>query len=201
MDNLLEWLIPLIFAAIYFFGNMFSGKSDEDSAPGVPNRRREEDPDAIERQRRIQEEIRRKIAERRGQSIPDSQNSRPAHHSSAPGSPDSRPAQPQPRLQPGQQPSHTAAASPYETQMQERLRQIEATKKQAERLKQKASALEPQRSSPRASPLTTHQSPLSRASARATLRNPAAARTAFIHAEILGQPISQRKTQTIPGLS
>jgi hypothetical protein len=67
MDNILEILIPLIFAAIYFFGNMFSGKSDGDSAPSIPGGRQEEDPDVIERQRKIQEEIRRKIAERRGE--------------------------------------------------------------------------------------------------------------------------------------
>ena len=62
MDNLFEIIVPLIFAAIYFFGNMLSGKSDDASAPAP---RREEDPDAVERQRRIQEEIRRKIMERR----------------------------------------------------------------------------------------------------------------------------------------
>ena len=56
MDNILEILIPLIFAGIYFFGNMFSGKSDGDSAP-VFSGRLEEDPDVIERQRKIQEEI------------------------------------------------------------------------------------------------------------------------------------------------
>jgi hypothetical protein len=67
MDNILEILIPLIFAAIYFFGNMFSGKSDGDSAPSSGSGRQEKDPDVIERQRKIQEmrEIRRKIAQRR----------------------------------------------------------------------------------------------------------------------------------------
>ena len=66
MDNILEILIPLIFAGIYFFGNMFSGKSDGDSVPSTPSGRQEEEPDIIERQRKIQEEIRRKIAQRRG---------------------------------------------------------------------------------------------------------------------------------------
>lgn len=70
MDNILEILVPLIFAAIYFFGNMLSGKSDqEDPSPGMPGRRnREVDEEAAERQRKIQEEIRRKIMERRGAS-------------------------------------------------------------------------------------------------------------------------------------
>ena len=111
MDNILEILIPLIFAAIYFFGNMFSGKSDGDSAPSSGSGRQEEDPDVIERQRKIQEmrEIRRKIAQRRS-----SEGSR------APlGSPSSSQASRQ------SQPETVS----YESQMQERLRRIEATEK------------------------------------------------------------------------
>ena len=48
MDNILEILIPLIFAGIYFFGNMFPGKSNGDSAPSIPSGREEEDYDVIE---------------------------------------------------------------------------------------------------------------------------------------------------------
>ena len=176
MDNILEILIPLIFAAIYFFGNMFSGKSDGDSAPSSGSGRQEEDPDVIERQRKIQEmrEIRRKIAQRRS-----SEGSR------APlGSPSSSQASRQ---------SQPETAS-YESQMQERLRRIEATEKRAKKLKQQAGITR--------SNTTFAQNPSRRArgSARSTLRDPSAARTAFIYGEILGQPVSQRKTQTIPGL-
>lgn len=67
MDNLLEILVALIFAAIYFFGNLFSKSGeDEDSGPGGTRRERGgADPEAEERQRKIQDEIRRKIMERR----------------------------------------------------------------------------------------------------------------------------------------
>ena len=176
MDNILEILIPLIFAAIYFFGNMFSGKSDGDSAPSSASGRQEEDPDVIERQRKIQEmrEIRRKIAQRRS-----SEGSR------APlDVPSSGPA-------PRQSQPETAS---YESQIQERLRRIEATEKRAKKLKQQAGITR--------SNTTFEQNPSRRArgSARSTLRDPSAARTAFIYGEILGQPVSQRKTQTIPGL-
>ena len=176
MDNILEILIPLIFAAIYFFGNMFSGKSDGDSAPSSGSGRQEEDPDVIERQRKIQQmrEIRRKIAQRRS-----SEGSR------APlGSPSSSPA-------PRQSQPETAS---YESQMQERLQRIEATEKRAKKLKQQARITR--------SNTTFVQNPSRRArgSALSILRDPAAARTAFIYGEILGQPVSQRKTQTIPGL-
>ena len=175
MDNILEILIPLIFAAIYFFGNMFSGKSDGDSAPSIPGGRQEEDPDVIERQRKIQEEIRRKIAERRGEEgslVPlDAPSSNPA------------PSQTQPSL------------ATYESQMQERLQRIEATERRAEKLKQQVRITQTN------STLAQNLSRISRGSARATLRDPSAARTAFIYGEILGQPISQRRNETIPGLN
>ena len=174
MDNILEILIPLIFAAIYFFGNMFSGKSDGDSAPSSGSGRQEENPDAIERQRKIQEEIRRKIAQRRS-----SEGSRaPLNAPSA--SPLARHSQPE--------------AASYESQMQERLQRIEATKRRAEKLKQQVRITQTN------STFAHNPSRISRGSARSALRNPSAARTAFIYGEILGQPVSQRKTQTIPGL-
>ena len=175
MDNILEILIPLIFAGIYFFGNMFSGKSDGDSAPSIPSGRQEEDPDVIERQRKIQEEIRRKIAQRRGgesSRVPlDVPNSSPT------------PRQSQPKT------------ISFESQMQERLKRIEATERRAEKLKQQVRITQTN------STLAQNLSRISRGSARATLRDPSAARTAFIYGEILGQPISQRRNETIPGLN
>jgi hypothetical protein len=174
MDNILEILIPLIFAAIYFFGNMFSGKSDGDSAPSIPGGRQEEDPDVIERQRKIQEEIRRKIAERRGEEgslVPlDAPSSNPA------------PSQTQP------------SPATYESQMQERLQRIEATERRAEKLKQQVRITQTN------STFAQNPSRISRGSARAALRDPSAARAAFIYGEILGQPTSQKRTQSIPGL-
>ncbi len=175
MDNIIEILIPLIFAGIYFFGNIYSGKSDGDSAPSIPDGRQKEDPDIIERQRKIQEEIRRKIAQRRGgegSRVPlDSPNSGPMLRQSQ---------------------SETAS---FESQMQERLKRIEATKRRAEKLKEQVHINKNSN--------TLEQNPprLACGSARATLRDPSAARTAFIYGEILGQPISQKRTDTIPGLT
>ena len=173
MDNILEILIPLIFAAIYFFGNMFSGKSDGDSAPRIPSGRQEEDPDVIERQRKIQEEIRRKIAQRRG--VEDSRSPLDAPSSS----PAASQTQPPPAT--------------YESQMQERLQRIEATERKAEKLKQQV------RITRSNTTFARNPSRIFRGSARATLRDPSAARAAFIYGEILGQPISQRRNETIPG--
>jgi hypothetical protein len=176
MDNILEILIPLIFAAIYFFGNMFSGKSDRDSAPSSGSSHQEKDPDVIERQRKIQEmrEIRRKIAQRRsskgGRAPLDVPSSSPAARQSQP---------------------ETAS---YESQIQERLRRIEATEKRAKKLKQQS------RINRSNTTFAGNLPRIARGSARSTLRDLSAARTAFIYGEILGQPVSQRKTQTIPGL-
>ena len=176
MDNILESLIPLIFAAIYFFGNILSGKSDGDSAPSSGSGRQEKDPDVIERQRKIQEmrEIRRKIAQRRssegGRAPLDVPRSSLA------------PSQIQPE------------AISFESQIQDRIQRIEATEKEAKKLKQQA------RITRSNTTLSRNPSRLARGSARSSLRDPSAARAAFIYGEILGQPISQRKTQTIPGL-
>jgi hypothetical protein len=174
MDNILEILIPLIFAGIYFFGNMFPGKSNGDSAPSIPSGREEEDYDVIERQRKIQEEIRRKIAKRRGEEdsrVPlDAPNSGPTPHQSQP---------------------ETVS---FESQMQERLQRIEATKRRAEKLKEQVHITH------NGSTLEQNLPHPVRGSARSTLRDPSAARIAFIYGEILGQPISQKRTETIPGL-
>ena len=175
MDNILEILIPLVFAGIYFFGNMFSGKSEGDSTLSIPGEGQEEDPDVIERQRKIQDEIRRKIAQRRGGE--DIRSTRDA--------PSSSPAPSQSQTQP--------PTVSYESQMQERLQRIEATERRAEKLKQKV------RIAQNNNTLAHNPSRISRGSARFALRDPSAARIAFIYSEILGQPISQRRTQTIPG--
>ncbi len=226
MDNLFEIIVPLIFAAIYFFGNMLSGKSDDASAPAP---RREEDPDAVERQRRIQEEIRRKIMERRNaegqgaspapqpasevdRSLRERQAAleerrrqremtRRAEASKKRTEPASRIPHPAP-----QEPAFGGAQSDevYSTQMQARLRQIEATKRQAAKLQEQATkaSKDARNSSQQPHPkLSTSHSPLARGSVRRTLRDPATARAAFIYGEVLGTPVSQKKTSTVPGLA
>jgi len=266
MDNILEWVVPLIFAAIYFFGNMFSKKTDDESAPD--SRRQAEDPEATERQRNIQEEIRRKIMERRNQgegtpspSTPHSPepveggspdempagHSRPAQHASRrngeepdqpaesnaskalrerraaveqrrqqrneerqstrdrhatdrqlQGHPDSTQT-PRPVSQSQPEPGFSWDANDniYDAQIEDRLKKIELTKRQAAKLTQQASKTG-RSSTPEARPRSRNR--LARGPIRSTLKDPAAARTAFIYGEVLGPPISQRKTPTVPGL-
>ncbi|MEC8190461.1 MAG: hypothetical protein VX033_04685, partial [Verrucomicrobiota bacterium] len=83
----------------------------------------------------------------------------------------------------------------YESQIQERLKRIEATKRRAEKLKEQVHITKNNNTLEQNLPLSV------RGSARAALRYSSAARTAFIYSEILGQPISQKRNETIPGLA
>ena len=87
--------------------------------------------------------------------------------------------------------------------MQARLQQIEATKRQAEKLKQQAGMVGTEKVGTAAPsrPQTTRQRSIFRGPVRASLTDPAAARAAFVYAEVLGQPVSQRKSPSVPGLS
>jgi hypothetical protein len=226
VDNLLEYIIPIVFAAIYFFGNMLSKNSDDGAAPSRP---RQEDPDVAERQRQIQAEIRRKIMERRsaaGSTGEGGATSAPrergpsfrpelaerSRQASTRHHPEqvkgergrhSRPesverTRPEPVERSRQSSDSARDAASFDNDIQAKLQQIEATKRRAEKLKKQARASNAQTQSASASP--SRRSAF-RGPVRSTLRDPAAARTAFIYGEVLGPPISQRKSQTVPGLA
>lgn len=212
MDNILEILVPLIFAAIYFFGNMF-GKSNEgeDASPGQPRRRAAEDDDAAERQRNIQEEIRRKIMERRRateggqpQAAPVSQEPRKATREVVHGS-----REVPPPLVTATQEAEAESTSAtfswdesdnaYEDSMQAQLKQIEETKRRAEKLKKQA--VKQRETFGETKKAKRKTGGYFTGSVRDSLRDPRAARAAFIYGEVLGQPISLRKGQFVPGLN
>ncbi|NQY32922.1 MAG: hypothetical protein HRT56_07100 [Coraliomargarita sp.] len=215
MDNLFEILIPLIFAAVYFFGNLFSKGQEEDTPSPRPQGR---DPETYEeteyeqRQRRIQEEIRRKIMERRGQVqgpateeprsvlVEDLRNRR-------------REVQERTKERQAQQreivekPHHhepevdasvpdgfswDASDNVYERQMEEQRRQIEATKRQAEALKRQAAAAEKKAAANRRVRRQSSSRGLLSGPVRESLRSPEAARAAIIYKEVLGKPVGLR---------
>jgi hypothetical protein len=69
MDNWLELLLPLIFIALYIFGNRGQKKKEEGEESAAPSRRPQSEggeADADAEARRIQEEIRRLIVARQG---------------------------------------------------------------------------------------------------------------------------------------
>ncbi|MDQ8194435.1 hypothetical protein QEH59_08355 [Coraliomargarita sp. SDUM461004] len=221
MDNLLEYIIPVIFAAIYFFGNMLSKNADEDEAAPLPGQRRGElDPEVAERQRRIQEEIRRKILQRRqegqegqgtgepqaAERAPQTRMSEPLRRSQP--TPVERPYQPskqerqrqsEPETPIYQAPSPAQSSGEYD--IQAKLEQIEATKRRAEKLKKQARASDAKALPHRRPSAATGSRRALRGPVRRVLRDPAAARAAFIYGEVLGPPVTQRKSPSVPGLA
>lgn len=209
MDNLLEIIVPLIFAAIYFFGNMLSGKSQEDDAPtGIPRRRApaEDDAEAVERQRRIQEEIRRKIVERRGvEARRETREARKETRELVHETRESPPPFVTPTHEAGPESSPPAFSwdksdNAYENEMQAQLKRIEATKRQAEQLKQRAAAARGQSEATVSKSRSTSGRYVS-GPVRESLQDAGAARAAFVYAEVLGQPVALRKDSAVPGLN
>ena len=224
MDNILEWLVPLIFAGVYFFGNMLSSKSEEaDSPTGSSGDAVRGDGEAAERQRRVQDEIRRKIIERRqaatgeGTARPQSvqgkalserrkavttrleqrrtvrEQRKETHEAAVP-------------LEPSHDIETDEAVGEFswdesdnvcEQNMQAQLSQIEATKRRAAALRHEShssTAVGPKRSAYKETPQLSRGGLLS-GSVRNVLSNPAAARAAFVYGEVLGKPISLRKSE------
>lgn len=216
MDNLLEYIIPLIFAAIYFFGNMFakSGSADEEETGPRRPLSPVEDPEAMERQRRIQEEIRRKIMARRSgaedaspanvQPIPQNTEPQPMYREAEPAAEQRTSSQDWARDAEDKAAfSWDRSDDAYETQMQSRLREIEATNQRAAKLKDEAKVANERVNRRKASsePTKRKRSGLLSGSVRESLKDPAAARAAFIYGEVLGAPISLRKESAVPGLT
>jgi hypothetical protein len=225
--DIFEILVPLIFAAIYFFGNMFSKKEEDDGLPGQePRPRRGEGPEAVERQRRIQEEIRRKIRERRQAEQGDGSRTLAsesaqrdetqadrrlrerrvaAEQRRAPSEPMIR--EPEPIIREAEPVARSADGAfswdqsddIYGNEMEARLKKIEATKRQAEKLQRQAAAKRDSGGSAKGAS-ARRGGALLQGSVIESLRSANAARTAFIYGEVLGPPISRRQAQTVPGL-
>lgn len=180
---------------------------DGDGVPENPGQRRDldaqtrdgEDPEAAERVRRIQEEIRRKIAERRGQPAPEAPLPRPATVFD-PFQPvfreEAAPAEPPPLRAPLEMDRHEAAkaeeAASLERQRQlaEQLATLEKQRREARRAAQATSELGNE-AQPVESKTTRTTSVGSRGLA-AELRDPKALRRAFVMREILDAPVGLR---------
>jgi hypothetical protein len=206
MDNLLEILIPLAFAAVYFIGNMLSDKASKSAREnkrerGSPGPQGEAQPsgDWEEQQRRIREEIRRKIAQRRGQSAgPEPEptifaGTRPEE----PVVPPEREEEPEFWEEPAGTPqpafSWESAGNAFESEMQERLRQIEETKRKAEALRKKARRSALPEDAGREAGSARPAAVLAAGPVRSQLLNTGNARAAFIYAEVFGPPVASRQ--------
>ncbi|MGC6455533.1 MAG: hypothetical protein ACON39_00795 [Coraliomargaritaceae bacterium] len=205
MDNIFEILVPLIFAAIYFFGNMMSKKEED-----VPTPKKRRQPTAEEeavqaRQKEIQEAIRRKILERRGGPKGPSGMPRPSRPTGSANG-ESRDIKPVVMTPQEIEPTATAPASgefswdasgnAYQQQLEERERQIEATRKQAEAIRQQAPAFPASTYGAKKRPRPSRSrfsGPL-----RSRLNKPGDARLGILYAEVLGPPIGLGGRTRIP---
>ncbi len=203
MENLFEILVPLIFAAVYFIGNFLSNKGTKPGrgrgreTPADPGAGREPS-DFEEQQRRIREEIRRKIAQRRGE---DPDQARPGTEPTifaetrAPAAPREEPEELEPWNMPDEPPEPAFSVEPgFESEMQERLRQIEETRRKAEALRKKAKRTATARPAPGTSPVRAGRMPgIPVGPVRAQLLDVSNARAAFIYAEVFGAPAAVRE--------
>ena len=218
MENLLEILFPLIFAAVYFFGNLLSKKNEESGEPR-PERRDAEAYEETSAEQQIKEQIRRKIEARRaaaeGRALPP--------EAAEPG-----PAAPQrttrERLKEGREQYKQTLEAPHEVPAQTsnaddgapggfsweasdhayaqvieaQQRKIEATQRQAAALRSKAHAARAKMPARRGS--AESKGGVLAGPVRSSLSNPAAARAAFIYSEVLGAPAGLQQQSTLPGL-
>jgi hypothetical protein len=199
MENLLEIIIPVVIAAIYFFGNLFSkGEASEDSTPVGRTFGEDPDPDVAAREREVRENLRRKIIQRRQLDDDASQSPSPPLPPIFPRVEPVVSSAPEPARAAGQPSDFSWETSDniYETKMEAQLLRIAETKRQAEQLQQqaahsrsKAKAQWGQSADP-----APRGSSLLAGSVRSSLKNTSAARAAFVYAEVLGRPISLRST-------
>ncbi|MBC2596334.1 hypothetical protein H5P28_18865 [Ruficoccus amylovorans] len=224
MDQLGEWLVPVVVFVIWAINAAMQmakkkgeqeEEAEQESRPYTPLDHPANDNN--ERARRIQEEIRRKIAERRGEAPPPREQAdngppplrQPADHRmpsplEAPR-PVSNQREPQHRRQQFPRPNTTSTEpSPYfevpppprnyEAEIEEQRRQAEEALRRAEAVRRQTRAKTPARA-PR-KPILEHSGDATfksiRGSLRRDLKDPAAVRRAVLHYEIIGPPVSLR---------
>lgn len=204
MDSLLEYLIPLIIVVFWIFGKMMEGRGQSRDDSGENEHSHEdgswdswEQDEETERTRRIQEEIRRKIAERRGEPAPPPLPGRPAAQG--------RPVFPQPTTY-HTEPQVIRVEPPrrnYAAELEAREKELAKTLKKADEIRAGAEQAFPKGRLAR----TAREARTARTARKANhqnlrhalhqevidgLQNPDAARKAFLFYEILGTPVALR---------
>ncbi|MEO0794032.1 MAG: hypothetical protein AAFX93_02660 [Verrucomicrobiota bacterium] len=214
--DILEFIVPIVVFVIWIIGQVVgkqsgesTNESSQEQSPYTPlDHPANEDE---ERKRRIQEEIRRKIAERRGQdpNLPPPQQpaappSLPHTAQATPPPMQPPPAQPEPPAFP---PPITSSTEPqfvevpvpqrnYEAELEEQRRAVEEAMRRADEInaeaKRRVRDAYDQSKPARRTPRSYAGASLSRR-VRGKLRDPLAAREAFVYLEVLGTPVGQRE--------
>lgn len=220
LEDILKTIGTVVFVAIYLFGGQLFKSKDENEAgpPNLPRPSRESEEASDEyaaRQRQIQEAIRRKIMERR-QGGTEAAAESPAVEPPQPVvvhreqrrelvERHKQTQQRTPHVEPTPEVvapipesdgrfSWDSSDNVYEQQMQERLQEIEATKRRAEALKRQTGTSAISTSKERRSRQRPARGGLLSGSVRSVLRDPDAARTAFVYGEVLGKPVGMRES-------
>lgn len=189
MDFLQDYIVPIIVVIIWIAGKFFGGKLEEDD--GRPPTR-PQPAEQAERARQIQEEIRRKIEDRRRQA--QSEQPQPASNPPPPLLPQTaHPSQPPPLV--------AAPAADYQEQLRQRRQQILEAQARAEAAKQEA-AKQIAKARGSAGPAVTLSGPVPIGGSparfvRAALASPLSARNAFVFQEVVGPPVALRTSERI----
>ncbi len=196
--NWIEYLLPIIFFVLYGISKLFGkGEDDKSGAPATP-------PDESERQRKIQDEIRRRIAERQQETVEDEPSptltppmptfDRPT---ATQRSPFSIPIPPEPRVTPMREPEPPAAID-LQKQLTAQMERLREANRESERVQQpmtrKAQRDDYSLRKKRGSKSTFRREITS------MLEDSKSARKAFLYSEIFGTPMGQRRQSTFAPL-
>jgi len=168
MENLIEIIGPIVFAAIYILGNFFNKNKEENES----NAESQEDYNF-----EIKEEEYQPPLQVQKTAKPVAENRKQKQQIAPPQSADF-----------SWENSHIS----YESQMEAQLKKIEATKREASKLLAQTTSNQIQHSKQTNTTQPAHNNNLL-GSVRSKLNDPKVARVAFIYGEVLKPPISMRE--------
>jgi hypothetical protein len=207
-------LVIVIASAFAWWLNQRREKTDEAPPPSTLEKDREH-YEQLRRQKKIQEDIRRKIAERRGESVPNERESPPALQRSRPTPQSTQPVEPaepeippflrelmglpaetpKPEYRPEPPPVPTSApVSNRQVQMEKELQALEAKRQEAEAMAASVRRSAGSKSASRRRKVRATGGALTVKDGAwlTTLRDPKSARRAIVMREILGKPVALR---------
>ena len=212
MESLLEVLLPLIIAGVYFFGNILSKNRDKSAAPLPPN---QEEVSPAERE--VQEQIRRKIEARRASyESSDSELLTKTEQDNSLNPEDllreqlrerrdfsrdtAAPAQSSKEQSKEYAWQLTEAENNYAQEMENRRKKLEDTQRKAQALRKKSKhgAYSMKQAISEHNGRSSQTRDRYAGPIRRHLKTPSAARVAFIYSEVLGAPIALKKGSSLP---
>ncbi|MGJ8655262.1 MAG: hypothetical protein ACSHX6_02340 [Akkermansiaceae bacterium] len=185
MDNILEIIGPIIVGIFYIVGSIVDKKNKAKESSPDPLQDHDFEAEEEEYQRQVQSQGRTPPI-----TDPRKQNPSPIPNLS------------KQRLQAESEHSRDfswdQSDDSYDNEMEAQLKKIEATKREAARLQSQSTHKRIQTNREISNLQTTRPISSSR-SVRSSLKDPKAARSAFIYGEVLGPPVSLRKSTGVPG--